>query len=73
MGLGRLTVTSAGADPAQEAPKVTEELNPFTEVIVTVVDLATPGVRLITVGDGWVTKSRLGEETTVVPAGVTIS
>jgi len=52
MGLGRVTVTSAGAAPAQEAPKLTEELNPFTEVMVTVVDFDTSGVRLIVAGDG---------------------
>jgi len=71
-GIGRLIVTPSGATPVQAADRLTTELNPFTDENTTVVDLETPGVRVITEGEGWVTKSGLGAET-VVPAGVTTS
>ena len=71
-GVGRLTAMPSGATPVQSADKLTEELNPFTEENTIVVDFETPGVRVITSGEGWVRKSGLGVETKV-PAGVTVS
>ena len=71
-GLGRLTVTPAGAVPVQAAERLTEELKPFTEENSMVVDFETPGVKVTTSGDGWVRKSGLGVETRV-PAGVTVN
>ena len=72
-GLGRLTVTPSGAAPAQAAARLTEELNPFTDVSMIVVDFDMSGVRVISPIDGWVTKSGLGDEATTVPEGVTIN
>ena len=72
MGRGRLTWTPLGAISVQAADRLTEELNPFTEENTIVVDFETPGVKVITPGDGWVRKSGLGVET-MVPAGVTVS
>jgi len=71
-GLGRLTVMPSGATPVQSADRLSVELNPFTEEKTTVVDFETLGVRVITPGDGWVTKSGYGVDT-IVPAGVTVS
>lgn len=72
-GLGRLIEIPAGAVPVQEAARLTEELNPFTDESTTVADFETPGVKVITSGEGWVTKSGFGEVTTTAPEGVTIN
>jgi len=45
-------MTPSGAVPVQAAPRVTVELNLFTDVSIIVEDTETPGAKLITVGDG---------------------
>jgi hypothetical protein len=72
-GVGRLKVTPAGAVPVQAAVRLTEELNPFMDENIIVVDFETAGVKVITAGEGWVMKSGLGEATRTVPEGVTIN
>ena len=73
IGPGRLTTTPLGIAPVQSAPRLTEELNQFTEVSTIVADAAVPGVKVITAGDGWVTKSGIitGARTVGTPAIVT--
>jgi hypothetical protein len=51
-GLGRLTVTPAGATPVHAAARLTVELNPFMDASTMVVDFETPGVRVTTAGEG---------------------
>jgi hypothetical protein len=72
-GPGRLTVIPLGATPLQSAPRLTEELNQLTEVSTIVAEAAVPGVKVITAGVGWVTKSGAvtGARTAGVPAMVT--
>jgi hypothetical protein len=42
IGLGRLNMTSLGADPTQEGDKLTAELNPFADVTVMMAVLLVP-------------------------------
>ena len=51
-GLGRLTVTPLGTTPVHPAVRATVELNPFSDENTIDEDLATPGVKVITAGDG---------------------
>jgi hypothetical protein len=51
-GPERLTMTPSGAVPVQAAPRLTVELNPFTDESIIVEDTETPDAKLITVGDG---------------------
>lgn len=51
-GLGKLTVTSAGATLLHAAARLIVELKPFTELKRIVVDLATSGVNVRTAGEG---------------------
>jgi hypothetical protein len=72
-GLRRLTVTPAGATPVQTSVRLTEELNPFIDESIMVVDLETSGVRVNTAAEGCVRKSGACEEATTVSDGVTIN
>jgi len=72
-GLGRVIATPLGAVPLHAADKLIEELKPFTDGSTIVVDFETLGVKVMTPGEGWVKKSRVGGVTTMVPEGVTIS
>jgi hypothetical protein len=72
-GLGRLTATPSGAVPVQAPVRLTEELNPFTEESIMVVDLEVSGVKVITAGEGWLRKSGFDDATTTVLEGVTIN
>ena len=66
-GLGRLTDTSEGAAPTQDAARLTCELKPLTDETITVVDRKAPGPRLIVAGEGCAMKSGETEATTVPP------
>jgi hypothetical protein len=72
-GLGRVIVTPLGAAPIHAADRLIEELKPFSDDNIIVVDLETPGVKVMTPGEDWVEKSGVGEVATMVPEGVTIS
>jgi len=51
-GVGGVTLTSFGAVPVQPADSVTVELNPSTELTMTLADCEEPGASVIEVG--WV-------------------
>ena len=67
IGLGRLTVTSAGAEPTQDEVRSTSELKPFTDEMIKVVEREAPGFRFMLAGDGCVMKSGETEATTAAP------
>ena len=71
--LGKLTVIPCGAAPDQAVERLTGELNPLTEEMVTVVDADTPGESVMTVGEGCGRKSRFVDATMIVPVGDTVS
>jgi len=72
-GVRRLTVTPSGAAPLQAAVRLTEELKPFSDESIIVVDFEVPGERVISPVDGWRIKSGFGDDATTVPDGVTIN
>jgi hypothetical protein len=51
-GLGRVIVTPLGAEPLHAADRLIEELKPFTDDSTIVEDFETPGVRVMTPGEG---------------------
>jgi hypothetical protein len=67
IGLGRLTMTSAGAELTQEEARSISELKPFTDEMIRVVDREAPGFRFMLAGDDCATKSGEAEATTVPP------
>ena len=73
-GLGRLTLTPAGAAPTHEAARLTSPLNPLMEERVTVENFVASGVRLIVAGVGWEAKSGVTpDDATREPLGLTIT
>jgi hypothetical protein len=73
-GLGRLTLTPAGAVPSHEAARLTSPLNPLMEERVTVEYFVASGVRLIVEGVGREAKSGVTtDDASKLPLGLTIT
>jgi hypothetical protein len=72
-GLEMFAVTPDGAVPIQVAARLMDELNPFSEDSVIVVDFARLGVSVIMAGETSVAKSGLGVVPSRLPEGVTIN
>ena len=73
-GLGRLTLTPAGAVPIHEAARLTWPLNPLMEERVTVENFVASGVKLIVAGVGCEAKSGVTpDDASREPLGLTIT
>jgi hypothetical protein len=72
-GLEIFTLTPDGAVPTQVAARLMDELNPFSEDSVIVVDLETLRVSVIMAGESCVVKSGFGVAASRLPEGVTIN